>query len=132
MKHKKLFISLLFIALAAIIFLNWPKEKIQLAENESVKEIMIVAPFAASETVITEASDIKKVLQPLRNATKTRRSINNDQPLTQNYYTIKLAKADDTSDIFYLYAEDDYYFLEIPYQGIYKLANEFENFNYEN
>lgn len=51
---------------------------------------------------------------------KTLRSSNNDQPLAETYITIEFINSEEVKDTYYLYESNGSYYLEKPYEGIYK------------
>lgn len=50
----------------------------------------------------------------------------NDQPLENQFITIVFTRDNEQTDTFYLYQSKNNYFLEKPYEGIYRISQEIE------
>ena len=74
----------------------------------------------------TDKDIISNIIDNIENARKTFRSSINDQPLENHFITIVFTRDNEQTDTFYLYQSKNDYFLEKPYEGIYRISQEIE------
>jgi hypothetical protein len=75
---------------------------------------------SVGSAVLTDNTDIEKVLSALSEAKKTLRKSVNDTPTQKNYVIIRLILEDGIRSLF-LYSKGGSYYIEEPYAGVYKI-----------
>jgi beta-lactamase regulating signal transducer with metallopeptidase domain len=109
------------IAVAVLLLAN-PAKPLELPEAASVLS-MDLEQFNEYETLgvvtITDSSNIETVLSALSGARKTLRQSVNDYPVQNNYLIVRLILAGERRTLC-LYAEENAYYIEEPYVGIYR------------
>ena len=70
-----------------------------------------------------EIEKIDSIIQYLSNSELTKKTSVQDIPLVENYTSIVLNLVNGECITLYVYKENKNYFIELPYQGIYKMRN---------
>ena len=124
MKTKS-FILFSVVFILAIVLLFLPRRAIDILPNKN--EVESVSIKKDNEIVQTTDKDIiSNIIDNIENARKTFRSSTNDQPLENQFITIVFTRDNEQTDTFYLYQSKNDYFLEKPYEGIYRISQEIE------
>lgn len=127
LKHKKLrynmFILVIIIALiTTIILLATPAKALELPRASSILS-MEMEQFndheSLGQVIITDSSDIETALSVLYQTRKTLQHSVNDFPTQGNYLAIRLNIGEEQRTQ-YLYVEGNTYYIEVPYDEIYK------------
>lgn len=117
-----LFLAVTAVILAAMCLLTNPANRIKLPGVSLVQSIeleQINNNTSVGKTILTEPDDIKDVISDLSGAGKMRRQSVNDLPMQNNYLIFRINLADRTRTL-YLYTEENRYYAEEPYAGIYQ------------
>ena len=129
-KEKKMAIIILLIFLFIITFiliiLNKRNYEMNLPEQEKLKSITIETQ--ANQKEITDAQEIQDIIYILNNSGKgrnTKQESINDFPVnTENIITVKFNFEEEGTSIIFVYIRNDNYYIEQPYNGIYKISGD--------
>lgn len=142
---KKVLLVLVILLAAGLSYWNWPGpapelpvatdiERVEVTPSEPMRlklEGTYPAVFKDPMTV-EEKEKIADLLSYLSKGRKTRESSVNDQPYVTPYVRFYLVLKDGTDRGFYVYEDGGITYLEVPYEGIYKLNHPLENWLAEN
>lgn len=119
---KKILLGLLVLLSLFGLYWFWPGPAPRL-ERQEITSVQILKWNKKKEVVgqTTQESVIKNLLKHLEDSHKTRTSSVNDQPQTTPYYQLDLQEQDGQVQTVYIYEGRFGSYLEIPYQGIYRL-----------
>lgn len=113
-----------FVTVAAVILLfaacGKNHEKIVLPNVEKVTSVVITEVATEKEDAYTEREWIEIFINELSQSEKTDKESIQDIPSQEGMYRIDLLQGDAASSLFF-YADYDGYYVEQPYQGIYKV-----------
>jgi len=111
-----------FIAIMMILLAGCGKkaESIDITSGDIVTSIEVITTNG-SKVDITEADQIKDVVNALKAAEPTRMESVNDQPTNVDSYGTVSINTDDGSTEIYYYDKDGKHYLEQPYTGIYEM-----------
>lgn len=103
-------------------------KKIVLPEPENITEVEITEPSSSAVKKISDKEEISKLISEIKeNTSAVAMESVNDQPTNvDSYITIKFyhKDAEENPDVAYLYKEKGGSYVEQPYSGIWKLADE--------
>lgn len=128
-KYMKKYIGIT-LALICILFLAAcvSNKKIVLPEPENIMEVEITEPSSSAVKKISDKEEISKLISEIKeNTSAVAMESVNDQPTNvDSYITIKFyhKDAEGNPDVAYLYKEKGGSYVEQPYSGIWKLADE--------
>ena len=128
-KYMKKYIG---ITLALICILSLAacvsNKKIVLPEPENITEVEITESASSAVEKISDKEEISKLISEIKeNTSAVAMESVNDQPTNvDSYITIKFyhKDAEENPDVAYLYKEKGSSYVEQPYSGIWKLADE--------
>ena len=120
-KRWILFIATVCGILLASVYLSQAKDGPVFPDTEQIEEIHILNGEQKIQTIYS-LQEIKVFLYTLQQAQRTKRQSVSDVPSAPVYYTVQLIMRDGGDIRFFLYQEgDERWFLERPYDGIYRL-----------
>lgn len=130
---KKFWIAVIIALLGIAVFGGYavldsifPKAgPIKCFDTESITTVTLVQNNGSSVAVETE--DFGEILEIITNARPTRKMSVNDYPTAKTYYTIEVDTAA-RQYRYFVYVENSQAYIEIPYEGIYKIEPKFINF----
>lgn len=103
-------------------------KKISLPETENITEIEIMKNTSESGMKISEQDEISKIINGIKGNTRnTGKESVSDQPTNIDVYIIVKfyhKKSEGNTSIAYLYKNNDSYYVEQPYSGIWELSEE--------
>lgn len=117
-------VNLLLIIIVGIYALikNKPEYTLNLPPISDIDSVEIVKIKSDKNILIEDYNDIKEIIEILSNK-KTKEQSNQDSPTnTKELYTINFIYKEKGSAFLYLYKRKNNYYIEIPYDGIYKLS----------
>lgn len=91
---------------------------------DNVISISLIQNNDVSMTV--DESEFEVILQNIKDAKPTRKMSVNDYPSVRPYYEVVI-KTTEREYRYFIYTEDGYVHIEIPYEGIYKSDQQFYN-----
>ena len=109
------------LALALLAGCGKPAAPMDLPPDNAVTEAVIVT-MNGGKIAVTEPDRIEAVMHFLRAAEPTRTPSVNDQPTNVAAYGTVSVNAGGRTTVVYYYEKDGRYYLEQPYQGIYRTA----------
>ncbi|TCL60358.1 uncharacterized protein DUF4825 [Kineothrix alysoides] len=119
-------IMIMAVAAAALIFGGAARKvPVPLPQSSEVMSITIeqINEGESSGTIhISQKTDVEAVLNVLANTDKTLQQSVNDAPNRNDYFQINIESINDRR--FYLYNDNEKYYIEEPYAGIYKTTRE--------
>ena len=118
-KTNKIIAVLAVFALALFAGCGKPAAPMDLPPDNAVTEAVIVT-INGEEIAVTEPDRIEAVMRLLRAAEPTRRQSVNDQPTNVASYGTVTIRAGDRTTMVYYYEKSDRYYIEQPYQGVYR------------
>lgn len=123
MTKKKTLYTLGIILFLVVCFLIYSKITtpilIDLLPERNTISSIDIKNESNTKTLKTE-NEIEDTIQKLSKSKLTRKKSVSDFPLTDNYTTISLNSENGEVTKMYLYQENKKYFIELPYQGIYR------------
>lgn len=122
--RKKMIISLMGIVVLLILgYYLYQKYStptlIHLPESSTISSIEITSK--AETMQYKEIEEIDSIIQRLSNSELTRKTSVQDVPLVEDYTSIILNLVNGEPITLYVYQENENWFIELPYQGIYKI-----------
>ncbi len=129
-KETKIAIIILLIFLFTITFiliiLNKRTYELNLPKQEKLKSITIETQ--ANQKEITDTQEIQDIIYILNNSGKgrnTKQESINDFPVnTEEIITVKFNFEEEGTSIIFVYIRNDNYYIEQPYNGIYKISGD--------
>ena len=118
-KTNKIIAVLAVFALALFAGCGKPAAPMDLPPDNAVTEAVIVT-MNGEKIAVTEPDRIEAVMHFLRAAEPTRRQSVNDQPTNVASYGTVTIRAGDRTTMVYYYEKSDRYYIEQPYQGVYR------------
>ncbi len=128
-KTNRIITAAILLALALFAGCGKPAESIDLPSATAVTEAVIVT-MNGEEIAVTEPDQIEAVMRLLRAAEPTRRQSVNDCPTNVASYGTVSIQAGDRTTVVYYYEKSGGYYIEQPYQGIYRIENSLEDLFY--
>lgn len=128
-KTNKIITVLAVLALALLAGCGKRAAPIDLPPDTAVTEVCVVT-MNGEEIAVTEPDRIEAVMRFLRAAEPTRRQSVNDRPTNVAIYGIVTIRAGDRTTVVYYYEKSGGYYIEQPYQGIYRIENSLEDLFY--
>ena len=125
-KTNKIIAALAILALALLAGCGKPAAPIDLPPDTAVTEAVIVT-MNGEEIAVTEPDRIEAVMRFLRAAEPTRRQSVNDSPTNVARYDIVSIYAGGQITVVYYYEKDGRHYIEQPYRGIYRTADNLED-----
>ncbi len=115
---------LVFLSSCGLVDKYFPKaDPILYPDIDNVTEINICKKLDDSKISIVDRTDMKTMINILRNGEPTRNASVNDTPCADNYYSIEICE-DDVRYLYYLYEENGKTYIESPYEGVYRVNND--------
>ena len=118
-KTNKIIAVLAVFALALFAGCGKPAAPIDLPPDNAVTEAVIVT-MNGEKIAVTEPDRIEAVMHFLRAAEPTRTPSVNDRPTNVASYGTVTIRAGDRTTVVYYYEKSDRYYIEQPYQGVYR------------
>lgn len=116
----------LFIITFILIILNKKNYELNLPEQEKLKSITI--EIQANQKEIMDTQEIQDIIYVLNNSGKgrnTKQESINDFPVnTENIITVKFNFEEEGTSTIFVYIRNDNYYIEQPYNGIYKISGD--------
>lgn len=139
MQKKKSLLALALVFLAGFAYWNWPGEAPELPTGNDIQKVEIspskpikfqvggVYPTVFKDKMTIETPQkLADLLTYLSQGQKTRQDSVNDQPDVSLYVRFEVVLKDGGIQTFYIYEKGGQTYLEVPYQGIYKLKEPLE------
>ncbi len=128
-KSIKIILSIfVLVAIAGYLIFNtyFPVvEAIELPSLEEVKSIQIEKED--SSIAITNEKEVKELINLFKESKPTRKWSVNDLPTVREYYVVHISTEDNIMYGLYVYQDNNVWYLEQAYVGIYKLEGSIEN-----
>lgn len=125
-KTNKITAAAILLALALLAGCGKPAEPIDLPSDDAVAAVGMIT-MSGEDIYFTDPGRIKAAMDILRAAEPTRRQSVNDSPTNVARYGIVSIHADDRTTVVYYYEEDGKHYIEQPYRGIYRTADNLED-----
>ena len=114
-----------FLSSCSLLDKALPKaDPVQYPNVEDVTELTIFDNINESTINIIDETDIDKIINNISNSEPTRNQSVNDQPYVDHYYFLRI-KTNNENYYYYLYKENGKTYIESPYEGIYRVNNDF-------
>ena len=121
-----IFLILLFFITFILIVLNKRNYELNLPKQEKLKSITIETQ--ANQKEIIDAQEIQDIIYILNNSGKgrsTKQESINDFPVnTENIITVKFNFEEEGTSTIFVYIRNNNYYIEQPYNGIYKISGD--------
>ena len=121
---KEIIKLIVIIALAAImcgvVYVLSNNKKINLPKMGEVKEVLIKEDNRV--VTISEKKEIEKIYKIIENKKSMKKSVTDTPKDVKKLIKISFIIGDDEKNIMNIYMKDDMYYLEQPYNGIFKLS----------
>lgn len=121
---KEIIKLIIIIALAAImcgvVYVLSNNKKINLPKMGEVKEVLIKEDNRV--VTISDKKEIEKIYKTIENKKSMKKSVTDTPKAVKKLTKISFIIGDDEKNIMNIYMKDDMYYLEQPYNGIFKLS----------
>ena len=121
-----IFLILLFFITFILIVSNKRNYELNLPKQEKLKSITIETQ--ANQKEIIDTQEIQDIIYILNNSGKgrnTKQESINDFPVnTEKIITVKFNFEEEGTSIIFVYIRNDNYYIEQPYNGIYKISGD--------
>lgn len=121
---KEIIKLIVIIALAAImcgvVYVLSNNKKINLPKMGEVKEVLIKEDNRV--VTISDKKEIEKIYKTIENKKSMKKSVTDTPKAVKKLTKISFIIGDDEKNIMNIYMKDDMYYLEQPYNGIFKLS----------
>ena len=123
-EKKEIIKLIVIIALAAImcgvVYVLSNNKKINLPKMGEIKEVLIKEDNRV--VTISEKKEIEKIYKIIENKKSMKKSVTDTPKDVKKLIKISFIIGDDEKNIMNIYMKDDMYYLEQPYNGIFKLS----------
>ena len=111
-------------ALAAIWVLPPVAEPLELPESDQLRSVTL--SYEGSSVVIEDAGQREELMEQLRSSRPTRLQSINDTPAADELFRLDITEAGGNTTVLFVYTNDgdSRAYVELPYQGIYKIDAE--------
>lgn len=125
MKVNKLRLAIsIVIAIIVIVALTCifrKKYTLVINDAENIKSVVSQKNTSGGKIEVSSKTLIAEIITAITNERTTKQKSERDLPDVQEYYIITFK---DTEQKIYMYIKDDQYYIEEPYNGMYKISQE--------
>ena len=125
-KTNRIIMAAILLTLALLAGCGKPAAPIDLPSDDAVAAVGMIT-MSGEDIYFTDPGRIKAAMDILRAAEPTRRQSVNDSPSNVASYGIVSIYVGDRTTVVYYYEKDGKHYIEQPYRGIYRTADNLED-----